>query len=94
MNIRSIKRKANAAPNLYNFKEYMLLKYLRIENFRGFERVELELDSITVLIGENNCGKTSLLEAIRLCLSRSFNRKAIPFEDHDYHLPNAAFPAR
>lgn len=68
----------------------MLLKYIRIENFRGFERVELELDSITVLIGENNCGKTSLLEAIRLCLSRSFNRKAIPFEDHDYHLPNAA----
>jgi putative ATP-dependent endonuclease of OLD family len=67
----------------------MLLRYVRIENFRGFDRIELDLDEITVLIGENNCGKTSLLEAIRLCLSRSFGRKASPFEDHDYHLPRA-----
>jgi putative ATP-dependent endonuclease of the OLD family len=49
--------------------------------------VELDLDETTVLIGENNCGKTSLLEAIRLCLVRSFSRKGTPFEDHDYHLP-------
>jgi putative ATP-dependent endonuclease of OLD family len=68
----------------------MLLKYIRIENFRGFAKLELELDETTVLIGENNCGKTTVLEAIRLCMSRSFNRKAIPFEDHDYHLPAAA----
>jgi putative ATP-dependent endonuclease of the OLD family len=65
----------------------MLLRYMRIENFRGFERVELDLDETTVLIGENNCGKTSLLEAIRMCLSRSFSRKGTPFEDHDYHPP-------
>ena len=68
----------------------MLLRYVRIENFRGFAKLELELDDTTVLIGENNCGKTTVLEAIRLCLSRSFNRKATPFEDHDYHLPAAA----
>ena len=68
----------------------MLLRFVRIENFRGLVRLELELDEMTVLIGENNCGKTTVLEAIRLCLSRSFNRKAVPFEDHDYHLPAAA----
>jgi putative ATP-dependent endonuclease of the OLD family len=68
----------------------MLLRFVRIENFRGLVRLELTLDEMTVLIGENNCGKTTVLEAIRLCLSRSFNRKAIPFEDHDYHLPAAA----
>jgi len=67
----------------------MLLRSVRIENFRGLVKLELDLDEMTVLIGENNCGKTTVLEAIRLCLSRSFNRRAIPFEDHDYHLPSA-----
>jgi putative ATP-dependent endonuclease of the OLD family len=68
----------------------MLLKYIKVENFRGFEKLELELDETTVLIGENNCGKTSLLEAVRLCLSRSVGRKVAPFEDHDYHLPTVS----
>jgi predicted ATP-dependent endonuclease of OLD family len=67
----------------------MLLKRINIENFRGFKSIQLDLDQTTVLIGENNCGKTSLLEAVRLCLSRSFSRRAIPFEDQDYHLPSA-----
>src|ERR1700678_1688210 len=68
----------------------MLLKYIKVENFRGFEKLELELDETTVLIGENNCGKTSLLEAVRLFLSRSVGRKVTPFEDHDYHLPTVS----
>jgi putative ATP-dependent endonuclease of OLD family len=67
----------------------MLLQYVKIENFRGFQSLELDIEETTVLIGENNCGKTSILEAIRLCLSRSLSRKANPFEDQDYHLSSA-----
>jgi putative ATP-dependent endonuclease of OLD family len=58
-----------------------------IENFRGFKRIEVDLDSITVLIGENNTGKSAFLDAIRLCLSRPLSRRGNPFEDHDYYLP-------
>jgi AAA domain, putative AbiEii toxin, Type IV TA system len=44
-----------------------MLKSLEIENFRGFESFELkQLGRINLLVGENNSGKTSVLEAIRL----------------------------
>jgi len=78
----------------------MLLRYVKIENFRGIRTLDLDLDTRTVLIGENNCGKTSILEAIRLALSRGIGRRSNPFEDHDYHLtdgqanPGSAGPLR
>lgn len=68
----------------------MLLRAVNVKNFRGLEDVSIELERNTVLIGENNSGKTSLLEAIRLCLSRPLSRRASPFEDHDYHLASSA----
>jgi len=37
---------------------------VRIRNFRSLQYVDITLDSFTVLIGENNSGKTSFLEAI------------------------------
>jgi predicted ATPase len=47
-----------------------MLKSLKIENFRGFEEFELkQLGRINLLVGENNSGKTSILEAIRLLFS-------------------------
>lgn len=66
----------------------MLLKSVLLENFRGIERLELQLDRTTVLIGENNTGKTSILESISLCLGRSGFRRAAPFDEYDYHLPS------
>lgn len=66
----------------------MNLAKLTIDNFRGFQRIEINLDQTTVLIGENNTGKSAVLEAIRFCLSRPLSRRGNPFEDHDYFLPN------
>lgn len=44
-----------------------LLHYLEIENFKRFgERQRIELDHPAVLIGPNNCGKTSAIQAIAL----------------------------
>lgn len=62
----------------------LLLRRVVIENFRGLKNLSLELDETTVLIGENNCGKSSVLDAIKLCLSR--NVRGNPFEDQDHHL--------
>jgi len=69
----------------------MLLTHLRIENFRGIKLLELELGETTVLVGENNSGKTTVLHALRACLYllRSAGR-AIPFEEFDLHFDNQA----
>jgi len=67
----------------------MFLRKINIENFRGIKHLSLELDELTVLIGENNTGKTSILEALQTCLSRSLTRKASPFSDFDYYLQDA-----
>jgi len=64
----------------------MRLTKVSIKNFRCFLDIEINLDSTTVLIGENNSGKTSFLDAIRLCLSRAGTRRGGGLEDYDYHL--------
>ncbi len=44
-----------------------LLHYLEIENFKRFgQRQRIELDHPAVLIGPNNCGKTTAIQAIAL----------------------------
>ncbi|MCY4306396.1 MAG: DUF2813 domain-containing protein [Aestuariivita sp.] len=70
--------------------EFMLLTEIRIENFRGIEDLTLPLDELCVLIGENNAGKSSILDALKLCLTRSLTRKSAVFEEYDYHLADAA----
>lgn len=64
----------------------MLLKQFCIENFRGIAKLTLQLDRITVLIGENNSGKTSVLEALHICMNRGLSRRAMPFSEYDFHL--------
>lgn len=39
-----------------------------------------------MLIGENNSGKSSILDAIRICLTRSLSRRSAVFDEYDYHL--------
>ena len=64
----------------------MLLRRLDIKNFRGIQELSLPLDDLCVLIGENNSGKSSILDALRLCLIRSLTRRNSVFEEYDYHL--------
>jgi AAA15 family ATPase/GTPase len=48
-----------------------MLKSVKIENFRGLKSFELQqLGRINLLVGENNSGKTSILEAIQLFCSQ------------------------
>lgn len=64
----------------------MSLTRVEIENFRCIEQLGVDLNETTVLIGENNSGKTAFLDAIRVCLDPSFRRKRRPFDDYDYRL--------
>ncbi len=47
------------------------LSYIRIENFRSCRGVKLPLDSYTPLVGQNNSGKSTILEAIRWLIKPS-----------------------
>ena len=41
------------------------LTQLRIDHFRGIRDLNIEhLTSINVIVGDNNCGKTSVMEVI------------------------------
>lgn len=64
----------------------MRLSKVTIENFRGLEYAEIELDrDVTVLVGENNTGKTSILEALRLCLEAVKSDKTCNFTEYDFY---------
>jgi energy-coupling factor transporter ATP-binding protein EcfA2 len=41
-----------------------VIREIEIEGFKSIERLKLELGRVTVLIGENGCGKSNILEAI------------------------------
>lgn len=72
----------------------MHLSTVHIEKFRGLRDVQIELAPMTLLIGENNSGKTSFLEAIRLVMSRAAGRKSGTFDPYDYHLQNPTAEAQ
>lgn len=62
------------------------LARVTIQNFRCIRDLSLELDETTVLIGENNTGKTAVLRAIERCLSRPRGPGGRVFDEYDYHL--------
>lgn len=78
----------------------MRISKLRIENFRSIKYLELDLDETTVFIGPNNTGKTAILEAVRIGLSRRWGQRGTGFTEHDVHLldesadPRTASPVR
>jgi len=61
----------------------MFLRSLVIENFRGIRSARLDFDDITVFIGENDSGKSSLFDAISRALVSTGG--APQFEAHHFH---------
>jgi predicted ATP-dependent endonuclease of OLD family len=68
----------------------MQLRRLEIENFRGITKLDLAIWDTTVLIGENNTGKTAVLDALRFALRNIKTRRGCAFEEYDFHLPTAS----
>ena len=40
-----------------------MIEKLKLKNFRGIREGEIELDGLTIILGANNSGKTTILEA-------------------------------
>lgn len=68
----------------------MRLVDITIANFRGIRSLQLPLSQLTVLIGENNSGKSTILEAIRLVLGRGAGLRRNSLSEYDFHLPDAS----
>lgn len=64
----------------------MQLVNVHIKNFRGIADLSLDLGLTTVLIGENNTGKSSILDALYICLNKALSRRSSPFTEYDFHL--------
>lgn len=72
----------------------MHIKLLRIRNFKSIEDIEVHLDKqFSILTGVNNCGKTTILEALSLwveCFEKLLNiaQRSVPgkFSKGDYIL--------
>lgn len=69
-----------------------------IENFRGISNARLVLPDHAVFIGDNNTGKSSILEAIDLTLGPDRLSRRPPVDEHDFfegkYLPVAAATAQ
>jgi len=66
----------------------MYLSKLEIANFRGIRSARLDFSETTVLVGENNSGKTTLLDAISLILSPLDENLSVTFRQQDFYLLN------
>lgn len=63
----------------------MKIHSVTIENFRGIRTATLVLPDHAVLIGDNNAGKSSMLEAIDLVLGPDRLNRRPPVDEHDFH---------
>jgi putative ATP-dependent endonuclease of OLD family len=65
----------------------MKLVEIDIKNFRGIKSLSIPIDRLTVLIGENNVGKSTVIEALKLVLTRGFGSiRGKQFSEYDFHL--------
>ncbi len=65
----------------------MYISKLQIQNYRNFSSLELDLHPFTLIIGENNVGKTNLLNAIGLIFSQEitiFKKRFLEIDDFNY----------
>lgn len=70
------------------------ISYLKIENFRTLKNFEYQFSkeaNLVCIIGRGDSGKTTLLEAISLVLSPSWN---VTFSDTDFSAMNVSDPIR
>lgn len=68
----------------------MYLSRLTIDGFRGLNSLEMRFrEGLNILVGPNNAGKTSVVDALRVLLSVG-DEGALRVMDYDLHLPDAA----
>ena len=61
----------------------MRMTRLHIENFRSVLNLDIEFGDTTVFIGPNNAGKTAILGAVRILLTRRWDQRGSGFTEND-----------
>ena len=67
----------------------MYLQKIGIKNFRCFDKNGIEFmfqPGINIIIGENNSGKSSLTDALRIAFSLGLGKRDIYISSRDFHL--------
>jgi len=65
----------------------MFVSKLEIENYRNFKEFSIDLKPLTQIIGENNIGKSNLLDSLGLIFSQEvsfFKRRTLEISDFNY----------
>ncbi|MHA1305103.1 MAG: ATP-dependent nuclease [Candidatus Heimdallarchaeaceae archaeon] len=69
----------------------MIIEKIIIDNFKCFRHFELDLnDTLNILVGDNETGKSTLLEALNLCLTGQLNGRYVLYELSPYLFNNSA----
>ena len=64
----------------------MYLEKLDIKNFRTIENLSLTFNKgLNILIGENNSGKTAIVDALSICIGYGNLRRDLYLKDSDFH---------
>jgi putative ATP-dependent endonuclease of the OLD family len=65
----------------------MHLKKFNIRNFRAISDLTLEFNNgLNILVGENNSGKTSIVDALRICLTYGNQRRDVYIRKSDFFI--------
>ncbi len=63
----------------------MIINKIVIENYKGLDKFDLEFNNdLNIVVGDNEVGKSSLLEAINLALTGFLNGRNIHYEISPY----------
>ncbi|SJZ77930.1 ATP-dependent nuclease [Sediminibacterium ginsengisoli] len=63
----------------------MRIAYIDIQNFRGIKKGHIKFDGHSVLIGDNNTGKSTVFEAIDLVLGPDRLSRVPVVDEHDFY---------
>ena len=64
----------------------MRITRIEIRNFRSIRHLVVDLGETTVFVGPNNAGKTAILDALRIALTRRWGQRGTGFTEYDVHL--------
>lgn len=68
----------------------MRVSRIEIRNFRSIRHLVVDLGETTVFVGPNNAGKTAILDALRIALTRRWGQRGTGFTEYDVHLADDA----
>ena len=68
----------------------MRVTRIEVRNFRSIRHLLVDLGETTVFVGPNNAGKTAILDALRIALTRRWGQRGTGFTEYDVHLANDA----